>query len=46
MKNSKKIFWAKPSIKEEEISAITKVAKSNWMTQGSVTQQLEKNLCK
>ena len=46
MKNPKKIFWAKPSIKEEEISAITKVAKSNWMTQGSVTQQLEKNLCK
>jgi perosamine synthetase len=46
MKNSKKIFWAKPNIQKEEISAINKVAKSNWMTQGNVTEQLEKNLCK
>jgi perosamine synthetase len=46
MKNHKKIFWSKPSIQKEEISAINKVAKSTWLTQGNVTEQLEKNLCK
>lgn len=45
MNNSTKIFWAKPSIEKEEISALNKVVKSNWMTQGKVTEQLEKKLC-
>jgi dTDP-4-amino-4,6-dideoxygalactose transaminase len=46
LKNRIKIFWAKPCIEKEEILAINKVVKSNWLTQGPITATLEKKISK
>lgn len=42
----KKISWAKPSIEIEEKNAINKVLKSGWLTQGPMTENLEKKISK
>lgn len=40
------IRWAPPSIGKEEHTAAIKVIRSNWMTQGAVTESLEKEISK
>jgi len=40
------IPWAKPAIDKEERRAALKVIDSGWMTQGKVTESLEKEICK
>jgi len=44
--NKIKISWAEPSIKNEEHSAINDVLKSQWLTQGPITEKLERSICK
>jgi len=39
------ISWAPPKIEKEEHDYAIKVIKSNWMTQGKITELLEKKLC-
>jgi dTDP-4-amino-4,6-dideoxygalactose transaminase len=39
-----KISWAEPSIEQEEFSAVKKVMNSKWLTQGPITQKLEKKI--
>ena len=41
-----KIRWAEPCIEKEEYSRINDVLKSQWLTQGPITEKLEKNICK
>ena len=40
-----KIQWAPPKIEKEEHDYAIKIIKSNWMTQGKITELLEKKLC-
>ncbi len=42
----KKIAWAEPDIGHEEKSAINNVLKSKWLTQGPITEKLEKQISK
>lgn len=44
--NKIKISWAEPSIEKEEHSAINDVLNSQWLTQGPITEKLERNICK
>ena len=44
MKRTHKISWAEPSIEKEEFDAIQKVMASRWLTQGPVTEKLEKKI--
>ncbi|MEX2192349.1 MAG: DegT/DnrJ/EryC1/StrS family aminotransferase [Nitrosarchaeum sp.] len=44
MKKLYKISWAEPCIEKEEHEAIQKVMNSNWLTQGPITQKLEKKI--
>jgi len=44
-KNSPKIQWAAPSIGRDEQNAVMKVIRSGWMTQGKITESLEKRIC-
>jgi len=46
LKRIYKISWAEPSIEREEFTAIKKVMNSRWLTQGLITEKLEKNICK
>lgn len=46
MKNSFKISWAPPSLGKEEESIVKKTMKSQWLTQGKMTQKLEESICK
>ena len=39
------ISWAPPKIEKEDHDYAIKVIKSNWMTQGKITELLEKKLC-
>ena len=41
----RKIPWAPPSIGNEERKAAIKVINSEWMTQGKITESLEKKIC-
>lgn len=41
-----KISWAKPSLDMKEKTAIQKVLASGWLSQGPVTEKLEKNISK
>jgi len=45
MKKLHKISWAEPCIEKEEHNAIQKVINSNWLTQGPITEKLEKKIC-
>jgi dTDP-4-amino-4,6-dideoxygalactose transaminase len=44
MKKLNKISWAEPSIEKEEFNAIQKVMESRWLTQGPITEKLEKKI--
>lgn len=44
MRRIHKISWAEPSIEQEEFTAIKKVMNSRWLTQGPITQKLEKKI--
>ena len=44
LKKMHKISWAEPCIGKEEHNAIQKVMNSNWLTQGPITEKLEKKL--
>lgn len=46
MKNYFRIPWAPPSFGLKEQKAVEKVMRSNWMTQGEKTWELEKEICK
>lgn len=39
-----KIPFVKPDITEQEITAVTEVLRSGWITTGPVTKEFEKNL--
>lgn len=41
-----KVPWAPPDISKEEKNAVNRVLKSNWLSQGSVTETLEKKISK
>ena len=44
-KKSFKINWSPPAIEKEEKQAAMKVINSGWMTQGKITENLEKKIC-
>jgi len=44
LKKKYKISWAEPSIEKEEKDALKKVINSNWLTQGPITEKLEKKI--
>jgi len=46
LKKIHKISWAEPCIEKEEHEAIQRVVNSGWLTQGPITEKLEKNICK
>lgn len=46
MNKSFKISWAPPSLGKEEESIVKKTMKSQWLTQGKMTQKLEESICK
>jgi perosamine synthetase len=45
IKKQFKINWSPPAIEQEEKQAAIKVINSGWMTQGKITEKLEKKIC-
>jgi perosamine synthetase len=45
IKKQFKINWSPPAIEKEEKQAAIKVINSGWMTQGEITEKLEKKIC-